>query len=147
MGHGTSLMAPSNSRNAMTSPLRMRPVQRAGFEMSFAAVSEKIVMVGSVRDCWRSTQGRTAKMEFDNDAKIFCRVGKGALVPCPPCVTRVLLEMVGTRSLSSGAHSRDPLALPTLRIGDCYPYFTAFAPRGLLSRINLSRCMRMWAAS
>src|SRR2546429_2992901 len=96
MGHGTSLMAPSNRRNAMTSPLRMRPVQRAGFEMSFAAVSEKIVIVGSVRDCWRSTQGRTAKMEFDNDAKIFCRVGKGALVPCPPCVTRVLLEMVGT---------------------------------------------------
>ena len=34
----------------MTSPLRMRPVQRAGFEMSFAAVSEKIVMVGS--DTW-----------------------------------------------------------------------------------------------
>src|SRR5712691_8419257 len=25
--------------------------------------------------------------------------------------------MVGTRSLSSGAHSRDPLALPTLRTG------------------------------
>jgi hypothetical protein len=25
--------------------------------------------------------------------------------------------MVGTRSLSSGAHSRDPLALPTLRNG------------------------------
>jgi hypothetical protein len=24
--------------------------------------------------------------------------------------------MVGTRSLSSGAHSRDPLALPTLRL-------------------------------
>jgi uncharacterized protein YbaR (Trm112 family) len=26
--------------------------------------------------------------------------------------------MVGTRSLSSGAHSRDPLALPTLRVYD-----------------------------
>jgi hypothetical protein len=30
----------------------------------------------------------------------------------------MLREMVGTRSLSSGAHSRDPLALPTLRISD-----------------------------
>ena len=27
--------------------------------------------------------------------------------------------MVGTRSLSSGAHSRDPVALPTLRSGPC----------------------------
>src|SRR2546430_10861906 len=79
MGHGTSLMAPSNRRNAMTSPLRIRPVQRAGFEMSFAAVSEKIVMVGSVRDCWRSTQGRTAKMEFDNDAKFFVGWAKAHL--------------------------------------------------------------------
>jgi hypothetical protein len=37
-------------------------------------------------------------------------VGKGALAPRPP-----QLAMVGTRSLSSGAHSRDPLALPVLR--------------------------------
>jgi hypothetical protein len=27
--------------------------------------------------------------------------------------------MVGTRSLSSGAHSRDPVALPTLRFRAC----------------------------
>jgi hypothetical protein len=38
---------------------------------------------------------------------------KGALAPCPPFQTTDV--MVGTRSLSSGAHSRDPLALPTLR--------------------------------
>src|SRR6266700_1732600 len=31
-GHGTSLMAPSNSRKRITRPLRTRPVQRAGFE-------------------------------------------------------------------------------------------------------------------
>jgi hypothetical protein len=45
-------------------------------------------------------------------------VGKGALfAPCPP----LLFELVGTRSLSSGAHSRDPLALPT------------YAPRDVIS--------------
>jgi hypothetical protein len=47
------------------------------------------------------------------------RVGKGAL-RAVPTILAVLLK-VGTRSLSSGAHSRDPLALPTLGICD---YFT-----------------------
>jgi hypothetical protein len=38
-------------------------------------------------------------------------VGKGAVAPFPPSLKFAVL-MVGTRSLSSGAHSRDPLALP-----------------------------------
>jgi len=42
-------------------------------------------------------------------------VGNGALRAVP--TIRSGLTMVGTRSLSSGARSRDPLALPTLR--DC----------------------------
>jgi hypothetical protein len=42
------------------------------------------------------------------------RVDKGAVAPCPPN-SNAALKMVGTRSLSSGAHSRDPLALPVLR--------------------------------
>jgi hypothetical protein len=41
-------------------------------------------------------------------------VGKGALAPCPP--SQDASKMVSTRSLSWGAHSRDPLALPTLRL-------------------------------
>ena len=43
------------------------------------------------------------------------RVGRGASAPCPPkwfCARKA--KSVGTRSLSSGAHSRDPLASPTL---------------------------------
>src|SRR5207247_6086194 len=42
-----------------------------------------------------------------------CRVGKGALAPRPPF--SFVEKMVGSRSLSSGARSRDPLAQPTLR--------------------------------
>src|SRR6185312_13987777 len=40
----------------------------------------------------------------------YRRVGKGALCAAPTILA--VSEMVGTRSLSSGAHSRDPLALP-----------------------------------
>jgi len=40
---------------------------------------------------------------------------KALFAPCPPSIVELSSEMVGTRSLSSGAHSRDPLALPTLR--------------------------------
>jgi hypothetical protein len=47
-GHGTSLMAPSNSMNTMTRPLRTRPSKRVGGEA--AAVSASVVMVGSVWD-------------------------------------------------------------------------------------------------
>src|SRR5258708_30995429 len=44
-----------------------------------------------------------------------------ALVPCPPCKNSdLVLKMVGSRSLSSGARSRDPLAQPTLRSGGRY---------------------------
>jgi hypothetical protein len=42
-------------------------------------------------------------------------VGKGAPRAVPTIYPELLLRMVGTRSLSSGARSRDPLALPTLR--------------------------------
>ena len=50
---------------------------------------------------------------IDSNFKQRCRVGKGArAVPTNSC----LMKMVGTRSLASGAHSRDPLALPTLRL-------------------------------
>src|SRR5437667_5797177 len=38
-GQGTSLIAPSNSRNNMTRPLRTRPSQSAGFETgAFSAI-------------------------------------------------------------------------------------------------------------
>jgi hypothetical protein len=43
------------------------------------------------------------------------RVSKGALRAVPTIYPKSLLRIAGTRSLSSGAHSRDPLALPTLR--------------------------------
>src|SRR5258708_40191050 len=40
IGHGTSLMAPSNIRNTMTRPERMRPVQRAaGLEAERVSVT------------------------------------------------------------------------------------------------------------
>jgi transglutaminase-like putative cysteine protease len=37
-----------------------------------------------------------------------------AFSACPPSIC-ALCKSVGTRSLSSGAHARDPVALPTLR--------------------------------
>ena len=40
-----------------------------------------------------------------------------------PTIFLIAQGMVGTRSLSSGAHSRDPLALPTLR----FRYFPIFS--------------------
>src|SRR5689334_13843427 len=43
IGHGTSLMAPSNIRNTMTRPERMRPVQRASLEVG--RVSAMTVMI------------------------------------------------------------------------------------------------------
>ena len=43
----------------------------------------------------------------------LCRWAKARLRRAPSMA--VATGMVGTRSLSSGAHSRDPLALPTLR--------------------------------
>src|SRR5438445_2975517 len=49
-GHGTSLMAPSIIRKIMTSALRMRPVQRAGFETGAVAVI--VIMVFSRRLEW-----------------------------------------------------------------------------------------------
>jgi len=45
-------------------------------------------------------------------------VGKGAPLRRAHHVSATLILMVGTRSPSSGAHSRDPLALPTLPIYD-----------------------------
>ena len=33
-----------------------------------------------------------------------------------PTISIDVMQMVGTRSLSSGARSRDPVALPTLRL-------------------------------
>jgi hypothetical protein len=39
-----------------------------------------------------------------------------AKAPCAVPTISAAIETVGTRSLSSGAHSRDPLALPTLHI-------------------------------
>src|SRR4051794_24291027 len=39
------------------------------------------------------------------------RVGKGALAPCPPSFSRVVWWARG--ACHRGAHSRDPLALPT----------------------------------
>jgi hypothetical protein len=47
--------------------------------------------------------------------------------------------MVGTRSLSSGAHSRDPLALPTLRFSGS-PYFASTGSGGTLS-LGAPACM------
>src|ERR1700721_2585674 len=47
-GHGTSLMAPSNSRNTTTRPLRTRPDQSAGFETG--AVSNRVGMTCSIGD-------------------------------------------------------------------------------------------------
>src|ERR1041385_358521 len=43
IGHGTSLMAPSNIRNTMTRPERTRPVQRASLEVG--RVSAMTVMI------------------------------------------------------------------------------------------------------
>src|SRR5690349_10229648 len=43
IGHGTSLMAPSNIRKTMTSALRTRPVQRASLEVG--RVSAMTVMI------------------------------------------------------------------------------------------------------
>jgi hypothetical protein len=41
------------------------------------------------------------------------------IAPCPPSLRELSSEMVSTRSLSPGAHSRDPLALhPTILITD-----------------------------
>src|ERR1700730_16790139 len=37
-GHGTNLMAPSNSRNTMTRPLTTRPDQRADFAIGAVSV-------------------------------------------------------------------------------------------------------------
>src|SRR5262249_36306852 len=65
------------------------------------------------------------------------RVGKGALAPCPPSPS--VLSKVGTRSLSSGARSRDPLALPTLRhLYFAWGCFRGFA-LGQLMQSHLSR--------
>src|SRR5438034_5613222 len=39
IGHGTSLMAPSNIRNTMTRAERMRPAQRSGLEAGRVSVT------------------------------------------------------------------------------------------------------------
>ncbi|OCK54342.1 hypothetical protein LMTR3_25990 [Bradyrhizobium sp. LMTR 3] len=42
--------------------------------------------------------------------------GQRRIRAVPTIYPRAHFAMVGTRSLSSGAHSRDPLALPTLQL-------------------------------
>src|SRR6185503_19561873 len=62
------------------------------------------------------------------------RVGKGALATCPPFL--VACKMVGTRSLSSGAHSRDPVAILQIK--------TVVSPsRSLRNLENQARRRRM----
>src|SRR3954470_12095107 len=71
-------------------------------------------MAGGCGDLGRRVLRRGAWLGSPAPHRPLRRVGKGALAPCPP--SSIPLVMVGTRSLSSGAHSRDPVALPTLRL-------------------------------
>ncbi|MFK4636507.1 hypothetical protein ABIF02_009034 [Bradyrhizobium elkanii] len=65
---GTSLIAPSNSRNRTTTPLMTRPVMRAGFETS---VSTIVGMTGSVALGDALSSRRTAECGADNPDEDF----------------------------------------------------------------------------
>src|SRR5258706_6728957 len=66
---------------------------------------------------------------------------KALFAPCPPFASNIL---VGTLSLSSGAHSRDPLALPTLRSDHERPHqilpVTSFCMRLAISTSRRHAC-------
>src|SRR6202790_4235647 len=62
-------MAPSNSMNTITRPLRTRPIQSAGFETG--AVSAIVGMVLSLKGDWCMPQGRTGPQRSDRRSELF----------------------------------------------------------------------------